>query len=183
MLFATYAIADTDGFPGSSAPSGAEPNGTYININGGFATQQFMPTGYFAATANAGYNFNPGFALEGGYALLQGSQFGSTVSNSIFDMAAKGTIHLSDIFSLYGRLGAGVDFVGWSGTANNGTPSWFCQNNTGTDWVWLAGVGGSFRLSEHFDLHLEDTLYIPQAMTGLTVGQTNLTLFGGQYNF
>lgn len=155
----------------------------YININNGIATQQFLPTGSWVGTLNAGYNFNSALAIEGGYALLAGSQFGSTASNNIFDVAVKGTLSLSSLFSLYGRLGAGLDYFGWSGTANAGTPSWYCTQNNSANFVGLASLGGSFKLSEHFDLRLEDTMYVPIGGGNATAGQANLVLGGVQFNF
>lgn len=39
----------------------------YININTGIAKLYNMPTGEWIGNMNAGYNFNRGIALEGGY--------------------------------------------------------------------------------------------------------------------
>lgn len=168
------------------ATSVINDSGTYINLNTGYGTQQFMPNGSFAGTFNAGYNFNRNFALEGGYALLASQQYGVSVAQNIFDIAAKGTIHLSDIFSIYGRLGGGFSNFTFNGTQNNG-PAWFArstfaaQNNA----VGMGSVGGSFSLNKHFDLRIEDTLYIPVGGNGgqNTIGNTNLILGGAQYNF
>lgn len=102
-------------------------NGAYINANAGFGTMQYLPTGSFAATLNAGYAFDRAFAIEGGYAWLPSSQYGASQYNNIFDVAAKGTLPLSKVFSLYGRLGAGVNFQSFSGTTNIGIPASYCQ--------------------------------------------------------
>lgn len=153
----------------------------YINLNTGFATMQALPTGSWTANLNAGYNFNRAFALEGGYNLFANSQFGATTTTNIFDVAAKGTIPLSQVFNLYGRLGLGVGMDGWSGTANTANCE-LCQTNSNTYMLGLAGIGGSFTLDRHFDLRLEDTMYIPFANTfnGSTI---NAVTFGVQYNF
>jgi hypothetical protein len=158
-------------------------SGAYINANAGFGTMQYLPTGSFAATLNAGYAFNRSFGLEGGYAWLPSSQYGASQYNNIFDVAAKGTLPLSKVFSLYGRLGAGVNYQSFSGTTNPGTPSSYCQNSTLTNFVGLAGVGGSFALSNHFDLRVEDTIYVPFGGGNQSAGATNLVLGGVQYNF
>jgi OmpA-OmpF porin, OOP family len=152
----------------------------YVNFNAGWGYQNALPSGSFAGTLNAGYNFNQYFAVEGGYALLDGNNFNTTETNNIFDVAAKGTLPLSRVFSLYGRLGVGLAYNTWSGTAV-GSPDSYC--NQGASFVWLAGVGGSFKLSDHFDLHLEDTMYIPQGSSDSPMGVTNLVLFGSQFNF
>ena len=159
-------------------------SGAYVNINAGYGSQQFLPNGTFAGSFNAGYNFNRAFALEGGAALLAGQQYGSADSaQMIFDMAVKGTIPLSDVFSLYGRLGAGFSTLTYNGTQNSG-PSWFA-NSSGVinSMVGLGSVGGSFKLDRHFDLRVEDTYYIPLGSSGVTSGNVNQALVGVQYNF
>jgi len=158
-------------------------SGAYINLNAGFGTMQYLPTGSFATTLNAGYAFDRAFALEGGYAFLPSSQYGASQYNNILDVAAKGTLPLSSIFSLYGRLGAGINSQSFSGTTNIGTPYSYCQNNSLTNFVGLVGVGGSFALSNHFDLRVEDTLYVPFGGGNQSAGATNLVLGGVQYNF
>ncbi len=156
--------------------------GAYINANAGLATQQNLPTGGFTFNANAGYNFNRGFALEGGYTNIASSQFGSTLTNNIFDIAAKGTIPLSSVFSLYGRLGGGLQYMSWGGTAVN-APSWYANERSGVNFVGLASIGGSFNLSRHFDLRLEDTMFVPMGGGNPNTGQVNTILGGVQYNF
>jgi len=159
-------------------------SGAYININAGYGTQQFLPNGSFAGSFNAGYNFNRAFALEGGAALLAGQQYGAAdTAQMIFDMAMKGTIPLSEVFSLYGRLGVGFSTLTYNGTQNSG-PSWFA-NSSGiiNSMVGLGSVGGSFKLDRHFDLRLEDTYYIPLGSSGVTSGNVNQVLAGVQYNF
>lgn len=153
----------------------------YINVNAGWGYQNAVPSGSAAGTFNAGYNFNPYFAVEGGYALLYGNNYNTTSNNNIFDVAAKGILPLSSIFSLYGRLGAAVDFNSFSGTSTSSAPCSYC--NQGASFMWLAGAGMSFKLSQRFELHLEDTAYIPQGDSGSPMGFTNLVLFGSQYNF
>lgn len=158
-------------------------SGVYVNINAGYGSQQFLPNGTFAGSFNAGYNFNRAFALEGGAALLAGQQYNVDSAQMIFDMAVKGTIPLSDVFSLYGRLGAGFSTLTYNGTQNSG-PSWFA-NSSGVinSMVGLGSVGGSFKLDRHFDLRVEDTYYIPLGSSGVTSGNVNQALVGVQYNF
>lgn len=153
----------------------------YINLNTGWATMVNLPTASWAGAVNAGYNFNRGFALEGGYNLLASSQFGATVTSNIFDVAAKGTLPLSDVFSLYGRAGVGLGFDGWSGTAV-GAPNWLCAGQYNHTYATaLVGLGGSFVLSQHFDLRVEDYAFIP---FGSTInGGINIVTLGTQYNF
>lgn len=158
-----------------------DSSGAYVNLNTGFATMQSLPTGSWTGNVNVGYNFNDSFALEGGYSLFANQQFGATTTTNIFDVAAKGTLPLSDIFSLYGRLGIGLGINGWSGQSGTGNCA-LCQSNDNTYMLGLAGIGGSFALDKNFDLRVEDTLYVPFANT--FVGSTiNAITVGVQYNF
>lgn len=169
-------------FAGFVCADQTSQNGAYINANFGAATLQYLPTGSFIFVANAGYNFNRGFALEGGYSQLTSSQFGATQTNNIFDVAAKGTIHLSNIFALYGRLGTGINYMSWGGTATD-APGWFANQRSSNNFMWLAAGGASFTLSKHFDLRLEDTLYIPMGGGNSTAGTINAVTGGVQFNF
>ena len=66
--------------------------------------------------------------------------------------------------------GYGVD--GWSGTAT-GSPSWLCAGQYNANYASaLVGLGGSFTLSKHFDLRIEDYAFIPFSNT--TVSYTHL---------
>lgn len=157
-------------------------SGAYLNVNAGSATFQYLPTGSFIFTGNAGYNFNRGFALEGGYAQLTSSQFGATQTNNIFDVAAKGTIHLGNVFALYGRLGTGINYMSWGGTATD-APVWFANQRSSSNFMWLAAGGASFSLSRYFDLRLEDSVYIPMSGGNSTAGTINAITGGVQFNF
>lgn len=156
--------------------------GAYVNLNAGIATQQFLPMGSFAGSFNAGFNFNRGFALEAGYTNIAGLQFGASQTNNIFDMAVKGTVPLSSVLDLYGRLGGGVNYMSWGGSTSD-APSWFSEQRSSTNFVGLASLGGSFVLSRHFDLHIEDTLFIPIGGGNATAGQINMIQGGVQFNF
>jgi hypothetical protein len=157
--------------------------GAYLNLNSGIATMQNLPTGAFAMSANAGYNFSRALALEGGYIWLYSSQFGASQTNNIYDVAVKGTIPLSSIFSLYGRLGGALNYQTWGGVAYTGTPQWYATQNSMVNFNALVSLGGSFTLSRHFDLRLEDTVLLPIGGGNATSGQSTIVLAGLQYNF
>lgn len=140
-----------------------------------------LPTGSWSGSLNAGYNLNQNLALEGGYNLLASSQFGATATSNIFDVAVKGTLPLSETFSLYGRAGIGLGIDGWSGSAS-GTPSWLCDDQYNSTYgTALLGIGGSFKLSRSFDLRLEDYAFVPFSNT--MNGGINIVSVGAQYNF
>lgn len=160
----------------------AGDSGAYVNVNSGIAKLYNLPTGSWAGSVNAGYNFNQAFAIEIGDTLLPSSQFGASVTENVFDVAVKGTLPLSEMFSLYGRLGLGVGTNSWSGTvATTGSCILCAGGQSSTYGVGLAGIGASFKLSQHFDLRVEDYGLIPFQNT--YTGAANVVTFGTQYNF
>jgi hypothetical protein len=171
----TLAISDTtQPYDGAS---------TYINVNTGIAKlyNYSMPTGEWTGNINAGYNFNRGIAVEAGYNIFAGSEFGASVMTNIFDVAAKGTIPLSNAFNLYGRAGLGFGRNSWSGTPTTSNCALCQSGNSSSYGLALVGLGGSFTLDKHWDLRLEDTAYIPFSNT--YTGTIMAITFGTQYNF
>ena len=156
---------------------------TYLNFNTGIGKLYELPTGEWTGNLNWGYNFNRGFALEGGYNVFAGSQFGATVMTNIIDVAAKGTVPLSDAFSLYGRAGIGYGNNSWSGSPDQPYGQCILCNNTLNPnfGLLLVGAGGSFTLTKHWDLRLEDTMYFP--WTNTVTGTLMAFTFGAQYNY
>ncbi|MEN9946542.1 MAG: hypothetical protein RLZZ293_928 [Pseudomonadota bacterium] len=163
--------------------STASVSPVYFNINTGWATLLNLPTGSWTGSANLGYNFNQYFALEAGYNLLANHQYNDiTTTTNIFDLAAKITIPTSSIFSLYTRAGLGIGLDGWGGTAPTTAPSWFLTNDYHSVYTTsLLGLGGSFNLSRHFAINLEDYALIPLVST--MSGAINVVNLGVQYNF
>ncbi len=181
MLFAatsaTMAFADVQ----SNVNQPYDGSGAYINLNAGLGTMQNVTNSSFALGANAGYNFNRGFAVEGGWTTLPSQQSGQLATYNIYDAAVKGTIPLSSVFSLYGRLGAGFGYSSWSGATNS--PAVYQTTGSAYNYGGLAGIGGSFVLSRHFDLRVEDYAYIPINGEGGNFGGANVITGGVQYNF
>ena len=153
----------------------------YININTGIAQLYNLPTGSWASGVNAGYNIESGFAVEGGYTFLPSSQFGTTVTQNVFDVAVKGTMTVGNVFSYYGRLGLGVGLNNWSGTPPVGNCILTQSGQSSTYLLGLAAIGASFKVSQHFDLVVEYNTLIPfqNTYTGMVTALTG----GVQYNF
>lgn len=144
--------------------------GAYINLNAGFGTTQHISNNSFVAGASAGYNFNRAFALEGGYTMLPTQQSGQSSAYNIFDAAIRGTLPLSSLFSLYGRLGVAMGYS--------------CSACTGSaNYGGLLGAGASFALSRHLDLRVEDYAFIPLNNPNNGFGNVNIVTGGVQYNF
>lgn len=183
LLIAVLGILGLNAYADNTAVTTAADNVSpaYINVNTGIAKLYNLPTGSWSGALNVGYNYNRNLAVEVGYNLLPSSQFGTTVTENVFDVAVKGTLPLSDMFSLYGRLGIGLGMNDWSGTPNVANCI-MCENNLNNTYgVGLAGIGASFKLSQHFDLRVEDYALIPFQNT--YTGTANIVTGGVQYNF
>lgn len=127
--------------------------------------------------ANVGYLFNRYFAVEGGFTYSPGYTYntaGTTFNSNyyMFDGAAKGILPLSDMFSLYGKLGVAYnDYTSsWNGCPGCGTPTYY-----GSNFGVLFGAGAQFNLARHWSLNLED-----YTVTG---PNPNFLVFGGEYKF
>ena len=137
---------------------------TYVDANIGVNTAWST----LGLNANAGYMFNPYIGAEGGFTYSPGNTPSSAYgAYYMFDAAAKGVLPLSSIFSLYGKLGIGV---------NNYSP-WGCTNcgNYGSNVGVLVGAGAQFNLSKSWSLHVEDSV--------VTGGNPNMLMVGGQFTF
>jgi len=154
----------------------------YINANLGTSTalspknnqdikafnSNFNYSNSLALGANAGYNFNRFFGIEGGLTHVWVNNYINDTMG-ILDVAVKGSIPLGKIFSIYGRAGlAGYSY--YATTPKSGVPS-------GTSVGLLYGVGASWNLSRHWSLRAEDW-----SVTGIpSVGQ--IVQFGAQLSF
>lgn len=161
--------------------SSLDYSGAYFDVGLGASRISNLPSGAATANLNWGYNFNKGFALEAGWAGMPSGQWGMLDNYNVYGVAAKGTIPLSNTFSLYGRLGLGGAYSTWSGSC--GDPLY---TTPGSAWsmVGIAGVGVSFNLNQNFSLYLENNNYIPTASSAPgAFGDTSSLMFGMQYNF
>lgn len=142
----------------------------YVDANVGLNTSWNT----LGLSADVGYMFNRYLGVEGGLTYSPGYSYnnGSTSYNSSYwmvDAAAKGVLPLTQLFSLYGKLGLGInEYSGWSG--NGPSPS-YSGSNVGV----LLGIGAQFNISRQWSLHLEDTT--------VTGPNPNMLMFGGEYKF
>lgn len=163
LLAGLMAIAATYSF----AENGS---GTYIDANVGLNTSWDS----LGLSADAGYMFNRYIGVEGGFTYSPGYSYNSgpysySSSYYMFDAAAKGVLPLSQVFSLYGKLGVGINnYSSWSNPAP--APAYY-GSNVGV----LLGAGAQFNLSKQWSLHLED-----YTVTG---PNPNFLMFGGEFRF
>jgi opacity protein-like surface antigen len=167
-------------------------SGAYVNADVGFANIQYWWSAGTALTINAGYNFNPYFATEVGgtwitpitsqYTPLGGGNGTYTQSQSFGDIAAKGSLPLSDIFNAYAKIGVGLSYATSSIGMSNGLTSydWNGSNSSTSLGLYMA-LGGELKLSQHWGLTIEDYGLIPFGAAGW--GNINVFGVGGKYNF
>ncbi len=160
--------------------------GAYIGANIGYTNIANWWTGAMALTLNGGYAFDKYFATEAGFTWIypiaiqypsnSGLSGSYSAGQSFLDVAAKGSIPLSDIFNLYAKLGLGAGFAYNSAYSYNG---WNAPAGVSPG-IYMA-MGGEFKLSRHFDLTVEDYGLIPFA--GNNYGNINVLGAGVKYNF
>jgi opacity protein-like surface antigen len=130
----------------------------------------------YALGLDAGYSFGRHLAAEVGYTYSPGYTYnysgGSYNTNYyMFDIAAKGTLPITDTFNIYGKLGAGYNnYNSWGGCNGCSGPS-YSGTNTGI----FYGGGAEFVISREWNLHLED-----YTVTG---SNPNFLMFGATYKF
>ncbi|MDP2879717.1 MAG: outer membrane beta-barrel protein [Sulfuricella sp.] len=135
----------------------------------------------------AGYNFNPSFAIEGGYADLgkPSSKFISatetvpqTQKESAWFVAGKGTLPINEQFNLFGKLGLTQNKVSasWSDSTGSGSGS---DSRNGV----LYGIGAEYNVTKQVGIRLE---YEDFGQFGSTAtGRTNTSAWsaGMTYKF
>jgi opacity protein-like surface antigen len=158
------------------AYSGCANAEVYVDANFGANTSWSSPV----YNVNGGYKFNNYIGVEGGisyspqYKYSWGPGYAYNTDYWLFDGAVKGILPLTDIFSLYGKLGLGL---------NNYTSTWNGCNGigcsgpaySGVNLGVLAAAGVQFDLSSQWSLHVED-----YTVTG---SNPNFFVFGGEFNF
>ena len=158
----------------------------YLGANVGFANIQDWWSGSIALSVNGGYNFNNYFATEAGLTWINPinnslssptpSQYSS--SQSFADIAAKGSVPLSDIFNLYIKAGLGLGYSSASSLSSG--YNWNGATATFNPGIYMA-LGGELNLGAGIHATFEDYgLYILSANNW---GNINVFGVGLKYNF
>ncbi|MBP9742088.1 MAG: outer membrane beta-barrel protein [Burkholderiales bacterium] len=145
----------------------------YINIIVGYG---FVSNGTNTSPTNntsiagsvfSGYAFNQYFALDGGITVMPNTYQNQNSMYLIPDIAARGSIPLSNFVSAYIHVGPAMLFN--------------LQNETNNDQLGVfVGLGALFQLSYHFGINIEDYgVYIP----GNTNSNINVIGLGMMYAF
>lgn len=189
----------------SSAQQPVKPTNSDFNhffINGAFGAggsdmNTNSPNASFgpAYSLNFGYNFNETMAIEAGYTQMDGMNItsyalspftgiSSTLQYSIFDVAFRPTLHLSNYFSFYGKLGGAIENATWNNTSFSsslwdGSPP---GPNT-TSFGALIGGGASVDFGP-ISLFLElDQFIAISGSDSATPADYFSSMLGVQYNF
>jgi OOP family OmpA-OmpF porin len=192
------AFADTTGYYVLGNLGSARPNVGQSTFDGQLANAGATTLGSswdssdLGWKAQLGYQFNPNFAMEGGYINLGKVNYSATYDQGTatgdykvdgFNIAALGIIPLDNNFSLFGKVGlvdarVSADLNG-SGLGGIGNGSF-----SETRWRPEYGVGGIYSLSKDTDLRIEY-----ERVNGVgdvnTTGQANVDLvsLGISYKF
>ncbi len=152
------------------------------------STHDTRDTGY---KVFLGYQFNPNFALEGGYANLGEMKFDSTVAAPtpgslsgdiktrralFFD--AVGTAPLGDNFSLFGKIGVYNAKTDLNASGSAGSVS---SSGTHTGFHYGAGVG--YAINKNLEARLEAEQFHRVGTSGTGTGNVNLYSVGLEYRF
>ena len=166
--------------------------GAYVGANIGFANIERWWSAGTALTINGGYNFNSYFALDGGATWISpiNSQYtingtlpaiGYTQNQSFADIAAKGSLPLSDIFNFYAKLGAGVGYASSSINMTSATGSnWNGDSSAYNLGIYMA-LGGELKLGKNWGITFDDYGLMPLNNNGW--GNINVFGVGAKYNF
>jgi OOP family OmpA-OmpF porin len=145
-----------------------------------------------AYKAQAGYQFNPNIAIEGGYvdlgkaaysANFAGGSANIDVKTTGLNIAAVGTHPINDTFSAFGKLGlmnakTATSLTGGGGGGGNSVAS---TRKTNFNW----GFGGAYTISKQLDVRVEyekfytDTVKIPT--TTVTIGKAGVSLLSTDF--
>lgn len=170
-------------------------SGAYISLNTGLVTTQQFYGSNAGVALEAGYAFNKYLAVEGDYAYLggenaTGSFSGISVSDtgttSFLTANVRGTLPLTNMFSLYGKLGAGLNYATISSSASAGGIS-VSQSYSSTNAAGLIAVGAEFNLTQRWGLKVEDVYYLTRSDATSTssfgFGNSNFFNIGAEFRF
>ncbi len=153
----------------------------YLSLGAGGGTIANLPTGSAAASVTGGYRFNRYLSLDAQWTGLPSSQWGWYDSYNLFTMNLGGILPVTDNWSFYAKAGSGVGYSAWSGTI--GSPEIYNAPGSATSWVGQFTGGTSLAVSDHLNLYLENSTWVPFTSQPGSFATTNATFLGLQVNF
>lgn len=160
----------------SSANGGMGANNLYVGVGAGAAWNNVQAPDT-AFRADAGYNFDPFWALEIGTTGLTQAGGAGNQSMEFYDVSIKGTLPMGDIFSLFAQVGGAYGDPGAPGGINTGGNA---NGALQAGWDFMTAAGMQMNITQQVSFNLTDYFYYgspnPQ-------GNTNVLLAGVKYNF
>ena len=155
----------------------------YIDGSVGYASVANWNSASTALNMNAGYNFNSNFALEAGYTyVVPQTNYNSgifyTANQSWADFAAKGSIRISPIASLYVKGGVAAGFSSSSVAVPNLS---YATGKEETNIALLSGMG--LTLSPIESLKFKAEAYGIMPFSSTAYGSVNVFSVGAEYSF
>lgn len=117
----------------------------YINFGSGLANVEKMKTDSAALMINLSHQYNPSWAIDGGYSYLIPQKLSpnhvTTYPNqSLSYIAAKFIVPFSPIFNSFVKIGAGIGLI---------------SNKTITPAPYM-GIGGNLKLNQNWSFNVEE---------------------------
>ncbi|MBP9726625.1 MAG: hypothetical protein KBD83_04065 [Gammaproteobacteria bacterium] len=130
-----------------------------------------------------GFYYKPNLGIEIGMDMLpNGSYDDSGAMINTFHLAAKGILPLTNVYSVYGKLGLGINAGQGTETTDsmmNGMNMQDMQMITPVDVGPYYGVGVQFNISQKFAVYLENSGVVAVSSTSSSgFGSTNITTMG-----
>lgn len=161
--------------------SGTDYSSAYLALGAGGGTIANLPTGSAAISVTGGYRFNRYLSLDAQWTGLPSSQWGWYDSYNLFTMNLGGILPVTDNWNFYAKAGSGVGYSAWSGTL--GSPEIYNAPGSATTWVGQFTGGTSLAVSDHLNLYLENSTWVPFTSQTGSFATTNATFLGLQINF
>lgn len=160
----------------SATNGGLGANNLYVGVGAGAAWNNVQAPDT-AFRADAGYNFDPFWALEVGTTGL--TQAGGTGNQSMefYDVSIKGTLPMGDIFALFAQVGGAYGSPGSVGSINSGLTG---NGQLQAGWDFLTAAGMQMNVTQQVSFNLTDYFYYGSPSPQ---GNTNVLLAGLKYNF
>lgn len=160
----------------AAANNGLGANNLYVGVGAGAAWNNVQAPGA-SFRADAGYNFDPFWALEVGTTGITQSGGAGNQSMQFYDLSVKGTLPMGDVMAVFAQVGGAYGSPGSIGGVNTGFTG---NGQLQAGWDFLTAVGLQMNVTQQVSLNLTDYLYYgapnPQ-------GNTNVLLAGLKYNF
>lgn len=133
-----------------------------------------------AFRVDGGYQITPGFAIEAGTTGVTQSGGAYNANQQMYDLSAKGTLPLGDVFDLFAQFGGAYQTTG---VPANVSPS-YVPGTTGqaaaSAWQFLTGGGFDINLTKQVAFNVTDLYYYG---SNNALGNSNVILGGMKFNF